>query len=88
LSGWWLETARGHAAYGRNIRHPTIDPARTHVSCNASIIVTSDAPLTVHLLGCGGDREFAATQGSTGPGVPDMPGFTQAARLGSWRALR
>ena len=73
----------------RNIRHVTIDPARAHVSCNATITVASDGPLSVHLLGCGGDREFAPTQGSPGPGVPGMPGFVPPpARLRTAPALR
>ena len=72
-----------------NIRHVTIDPARAHVDCDATISVTSDGPLSVHLLGCGGDREFAGAQGSTGPGVPGLAGLVPpAARLHSAPAVR
>lgn len=52
----------------RNIRHVTIDPARAHVSCDVTMTVTSDGPLTVHLLGCPHDQEFGATRTETGPG--------------------
>jgi hypothetical protein len=65
-----------------NIRQVTIDPARAHVDCAATMTVTSDGPLSVHLLGCGGEHEFAATGGSTGPGVPVVAALVPpAARL-------
>lgn len=40
-----------------NISEITIDPRRAKVTCSADLDVTSDGPLTVHLLGCG-DRNF------------------------------
>jgi len=72
-----------------NIRQVTIDPARAHVDCAATITVTSDGPLSVHLLGCGGEHEFAATRGSTAPGVPGAAALVPpAARLHRAPALR
>jgi pimeloyl-ACP methyl ester carboxylesterase len=44
-----------------NISALTIDPARARVSCNADLRVTSDAPVTVKLAGCRGERRFPAT---------------------------
>jgi hypothetical protein len=42
-----------------NISEISIDPRRAKVSCSAAMDVTTDGPLTVHLLGCG-DRTFGA----------------------------
>jgi predicted esterase len=69
-----------------NIRHVTIDPARAHVDCKATITATTDGPLDVDLLGCGGGHGFGQTGGSTGPGLPGMAGW--AARLRSVPAAR
>ena len=38
----------------KNIGALTIDPERAKVSCNARLDVTSDGPLSITLLGCGG----------------------------------
>jgi hypothetical protein len=40
-----------------NIAEVTIDPKRAKVSCSVGLDVTTDGPLTVHLIGCG-DRYF------------------------------
>jgi len=40
-----------------NIRSVTIDPKQAKVSCSVTFNVTTDGPLTVHLIGCG-DRDF------------------------------
>lgn len=42
-----------------NISEITIDPRRAQVTCSADLKVTTDGPLTVHLLGCG-DHTFGA----------------------------
>ncbi|HZI39667.1 MAG TPA: hypothetical protein VFF24_15285, partial [Acidimicrobiia bacterium] len=38
----------------KNIGSLVIDPQRAKVSCNARLDVTSDGPLSITLLGCGG----------------------------------
>ena len=38
----------------KNIRSITVDVTRAKVSCGAKLDVTSDGPLSVTLLGCGG----------------------------------
>jgi len=40
-----------------NIAEVTIDPRQAKVSCSADLRVTTDGPLTVHLIGCG-DQQF------------------------------
>ncbi len=40
-----------------NIASVTIDPKQAKVSCSVALNVTTDGPLTVHLIGCG-DRYF------------------------------
>jgi hypothetical protein len=40
-----------------NIRSVTIDPQRARVSCRAKLDVKSDGPLSVTLLGCGGQPQ-------------------------------
>jgi len=40
-----------------NIASVTIDPEQSKVSCSVTLNVTTDGPLTVHLIGCG-DRQF------------------------------
>jgi hypothetical protein len=68
-----------------NIRHVTIDPSRAHVSCAATLNVTTDGPLSVHLLGCGVDRDFsgsprAAMGGIGGTGLAAPATVTGAPR--------
>jgi hypothetical protein len=68
-----------------NIRHVTIDPSRAHVSCGATLNVTTDGPLSVHLLGCGVDRDFsgsprAAMGGIGGTGLAAPATVTGAPR--------
>jgi hypothetical protein len=40
-----------------NVGTVTVDPAQAHVTCDAALHVTTDGPLTVHLIGCG-DHAF------------------------------
>jgi hypothetical protein len=37
----------------QNIGTVTIDPRRAHVDCAATLVVTSDGPLAIHMRGCG-----------------------------------
>jgi hypothetical protein len=41
-----------------NVSTVTIDPAQARVTCSAALHVTTDGPLTVHILGCG-TRSFS-----------------------------
>jgi hypothetical protein len=55
----------------QNIRSVTIDPRRARVSCNAQLIVTTDAPLTVTLAGCrNGRRSFGGAAACGTRGLP------------------
>ena len=55
-----------------NIRSATIDVARARVSCNVTLDVTSDGPITIELPGCNRSDTFG---GTTAPGatVPEAP---------------
>jgi len=57
-----------------NVATVTIDPVRARVTCDATVNVVSDGPLTVTLLGCPVEPEPDATADApTPPAQQDMP---------------